>query len=101
MAFASLYNCQGAGFNIDIGSNPIDMKILGNGINTTITNVKVNSTFDTAFVGNSQNPPATMKLIIKDTNFANPGDNFKGIFIISSGSGIREFTGLQCIKGNE
>jgi hypothetical protein len=101
ISFANLYSCAGAGFNIDILSNPVEMKLVGNGINTSIPNVKLNATFDTVLVGNSQNPVATIKLTIKDSSFANPGDSFKSILSISSSTGVREFTGLICQRGND
>lgn len=101
LSFASMYTCTGAGFTIDVLNNPVEMKVTGNGINTVIPNVKVSSTFDTVLVGNSQNPPATMKLTIKDSSFANPGDTFKANFSISSAAGVKDFTGLTCQRGNE
>jgi hypothetical protein len=101
ISFANLYMCTGAGFTIDIRSNPLEMKVTGNGINTVITNLKINSTFDTILVGNSQNPPATMKVTIKDSSFANPGDNFKAMFTISSAAGVKDFPGLSCQRGND
>jgi hypothetical protein len=101
LSFANLYTCTGAGFAIDIQSNPMEMKVVGNGINTLIPNLKLNATFDTVLIGNSQNPAATMKITIKDSSFANPGDNFKAIFTVSSSAGVKDYSGLTCLRGND
>jgi hypothetical protein len=42
-----------------------------------------------------------MKLTIKDSSFANPGDSFKSILTISSATGVRDFAGLTCVRGND
>ena len=101
LSFANMYSCTGAGFNIDVSSNPIEMKVTGNGINTDVPNIKVTATFDTVLAGNSQNPPATLKLTVKDSSFANPGDSFKAILSISSASGVKDIPGLTCVRGND
>lgn len=101
LSFANLYTCTGAGFNIDIQSNPMEMKVAGNGFNTLIPNLKITANFDTVLMGNSQTPPATIKVTIKDSSFANPGDNFKGILTISSAAGVKEYPGLICVRGND
>lgn len=101
LSFANLYTCTGSGFNIDIQSNPMEMKVVGNGLNTLIPNLKINATFDTVLIGNSQNPPATIKVTIKDSSFANPGDSFKALLTISSAAGVKEYTGLTCLRGND
>jgi hypothetical protein len=101
ISFANLYSCSGNGFNVEIQSNPMEMKIIGNAINTLIPNLKVSATFDTVFLGNSQTPPATMKLTVKDSSFANPGDSFKGILTISSPSGVKDYPGITCVRGND
>lgn len=101
ISFAGVYNCSGSGFIIDIAGNPLEMKIVGNGFNTMVSNVRVNSTFDTVITGNTLGPAATLKLTIKDSSFGNPGDNFKASIQVSSSAGIKEFTGLNCIRGND
>jgi len=101
LSFASVYNCSGAGFVIDLAGNPLEMKVVGNGFNSMVQNVRANSTFDTVVTGNILNPAASIKLTIKDSSFGNPGDSFKGVLQISSSAGIKEFTGLNCIRGND
>lgn len=101
LSFASVYNCSGSGFIIDVAGNPLDMKINGNGFNSMAQNVKVVSTFDTVISGNTSSPAATIKLTIKDSSFGNPGDNFRANLQVSSSAGIKEFTGLNCIRGND
>ena len=101
ISFANMYSCTGAGFAIDIQANPMEMKVVGNGINTLVPNLKVSATFDTVLMGNSQAPAATMKLTIKDSSFANPGDSFKAIFTVSSAAGVKDYTGLTCLRGND
>ena len=101
ISFAGLYNCAGAGFTIDVAANPLEMKIVGNGFNNIVKNVNAASTFDTVFTGNTTSPAATLKLIIKDSSFGSPGDSFKANLQVSSSLGIKEFTGLNCIKGND
>jgi hypothetical protein len=64
-------------------------------------NVRVTSTFDTVISGNTATPAATLKLTIKDSSFGNPGDSFKASLQVSSAAGIKEFAGLNCIRGNE
>jgi hypothetical protein len=101
LSFANMYSCTGAGFNIDVQANPMEMTVAGNGFNTQIPNLKVSATFDTVLMGNSQNPPATVKLTVKDSSFANPGDNFKAILTVSSAAGVRDFNGLTCVRGQD
>lgn len=101
LSFASVYNCNGSGFIIDIAGNPLEMKITGNGFNSMAQNVRATSTFDTVISGNTTAPAATLKLVIKDSSFGNPGDSFKASLQVSSSAGIKEFTGLNCIRGNE
>lgn len=101
ISFAGVYNCSGSGFVLDIAGNPLEMKIVGNGFNTMVSNVHATSTFDTVISGNTLNPAATLKLTIKDSSFGNPGDSFKAGLQISSAAGIKEFTGLNCIRGND
>lgn len=99
--FSSVYNCSGSGFIIDIAGNPLEMKVNGNGFNTMAQNVRASSTFDTVVTGNTLNPAASLRLTIKDSSFGNPGDNFKATFQVSSAAGIKEFTNLICIRGND
>ncbi len=101
ISFANLYTCTGVGFAIDIQANPMEMKVVGNGINTLVPNLKVSATFDTVLMGNSQSPAATMKLTIKDSSFASPGDSFKAIFTLSSAAGVKDYPGLICLRGND
>lgn len=101
LSLAGVYNCSGSGFIIDLAGNPLEMRITGNGFNTMAQNVKASSTFDTIVTGNTATPPATIKLTIKDSSFGNPGDVFKAGLQISSGAGIKEFSGLNCIRGND
>ena len=101
LGFSSVYNCSGSGFIIDIAGEPLEMKIVGNGFNNMVKNVHVNSTFDTVVSGNTLNPVSSLKLVIKDSTFGNPGDNFKGNLQVSSATGIKEFLGLICIRGND
>ena len=101
ISFAGVYNCSGAGFVVDVAGNPVEMKIVGNGFNTMVLNVHASSTFDTTISGNTANPTATLKLVIKDSSFGNPGDSFKGSLQVSSPAGIKDFNGLVCIRGND
>lgn len=101
ISLAGVYNCSGSGFIVDIAGNPLEMKIVGNGFNTMVNNVHTTSTFDTVISGNTLNPAATLKLTIKDSSFGNPGDSFKASLQVSSAAGIKEFTGLNCIRGND
>lgn len=101
LSWASLYNCSGAGFNIDISVNPIAMKVVGNGFNSNIMNINSTATFDTVITGNSANPAATLKLVIKDSSFANPGDSFKAVLSVSTPTGVKEYAGLTCLRGND
>lgn len=101
LATASVYNCSGAGFVIDLAGNPLEMRVSGNGFNTMAQNVRASSTFDTVITGNTANPAASLRLTIKDSSFGNPGDSFKAILQISSASGIKEFNNLNCIRGND
>lgn len=101
ISLAGVYNCSGSGFIVDIAGNPLEMKIVGNGFNTMVSNVHTTSTFDTVISGNTLTPAATLKLTIKDSSFGNPGDSFKASLQVSSAAGIKEFTGLNCIRGND
>lgn len=101
VSMASLYNCSGAGFTIDISSSPFDMRVSGNGFNSKILNLNSTTTFDTVYTGNSTTPAATMKLVIKDSSFANPGDSFKAVLTVSTPTSVREYAGLSCLKGND
>jgi hypothetical protein len=101
LTFASVYNCSGAGFVIDVAGNPLEMRVVGNGFNTMVQNVRVQSNFDTLISGNTAAPAATLKLTIKDSSFGNPGDSFKASLQISSAAGIKEFAGLLCVRGND
>jgi hypothetical protein len=101
VSMASVYNCNGSGFDIDVTGNPLEMKIVGNGFNSISKNVSASSTFDTVFTGNTTNPAATVKLTIKDSSFGNPGDNFKSDLQVSSAAGIKDYAGLNCIRGND
>ena len=101
LSFANVYNCSGAGFVIDLAGEPLNMHISGNGFNTMAQNVRSSSTFDTVVTGNTINPVASIKVTIKDSSFGNPGDSFKASVQISSAAGIKEFTGLNCIRGND
>ena len=99
--FANVYSCNGDGFAIDINANPLSMKIVGNGFNSMVDNIKVTSTFDTTIVGNVKNPASTVKLLIKDSSYANPGDSFRSSVQVSSSAGVKEFNNLSCVKGND
>ncbi len=101
ISFASLYDCEGAGFVIDVSASPLEMHVKGNRFNHRIANIRANATFDTVLSGNTTNPTATLKLVIKDSSFANPGDSFKSILYVSSGAGIKEIPGIVCIRGND
>jgi hypothetical protein len=101
LSYASLYDCEGAGFVIDVSASPLEMKVTGNGINAKIANLRAAATFDTILVGNAITPAATLKLVIKDSSFANPGDSFKSIFTVSSAAGVKEYNGIICIRGND
>ena len=101
LSFASVYNCSGLGFFVDIAGEPLAMKIVGNGFNSMAKNVKATSTFDTIISGNTAAPIASLKLTIKDSTFGNPGDNFKANLQVSSAAGIKDFAGLICIRGND
>lgn len=101
ISFAGVYNCSGSGFIIDVAGNPLEMKVFGNGFNTMVSNVRTTATFDTVVSGNTLNPAASIKLTIKDSSFGNPGDSFKASLQVSSAAGIKDFTGLTCIRGND
>jgi len=101
LSFASVYNCSGQGFFADIAGEPLAMKIAGNGFNSMAKNIHVTSTFDTVISGNTTTPMATIKLTIKDSSFGSPGDNFKAHLQVSSAAGIKDFNGLNCIRGND
>lgn len=101
ISFAGVYNCSGSGFVIDIAGNPLEMRVVGNGFNTMVNNVRATSTFDTIVSGSTLTPPATLKLTIKDSSYGNPGDNFKATLQVSSAAGIKEFSGMNCIRGND
>lgn len=101
LSFASIYNCNGQGFNIDISGNPLQMIITGNNYNSAAQNVQITSTFDTVISGNIVKPETTVKMIIKDSSFGNPGDTFKATLQIFSTKGSKDFSGLDCIRGND
>lgn len=101
VSFANIYSCNGAGFSIELTGNPIEMRVAGNGLNTMAQNVRVSSTFDTVVTGNIASPAATVKLTIKDSSFGNPGDRFNAGLQISSASGVKDYAGIVCIRGNE
>ena len=101
ITFANIYSCNGEGLAIDINANPLSMKVVGNGFNSNVDNIKVTTAFDTTIVGNVKNPAATIKLVIKDSSYANPGDSFRSSVQVSSPAGVREFNNLNCIKGND
>ncbi len=91
-AFASGYQCSGAGFNIEVLTNPNEMYVVGNGYDAQASNVKIESLFDTVVTGNFANPPSTFRLMIKDS--AGMVGNLK----ISTGNGVKEFKNLACVK---
>lgn len=101
LTFANVYNCSGSGFILDVAGNPLEMKIVGNGFNTMVSNVRASATFDTVISGNTLNPAASLRLTIKDSSFGNPGDSFKAGLQVSSAAGIKDFTGMVCIRGND
>lgn len=101
LSFANLYSCNGAGFSIDVAANPVEMKITGNGFNTMAQNVRYAATFETVVTGNTTAPAATIKLTIKDGSFGNPGDSFGAALQVSSAAGIKDFTNINCIRGND
>lgn len=101
LSFASIYSCTGAGFSIDVTGNPAEMKIVGNGFNTVTNNLKMTATFDTVIAANTANPAASVRLTIKDSSFANPGDRFTANVQVSSAQGVKDYVGLTCIRGNE
>lgn len=101
ISFANIYGCNGSGFSIELLGNPVEMKITGNGFNTMAQNIRTSSTFDTVITANTANPPASVKLTIKDSSFGNPGDSFAASFQVSSASGVRDFGGITCVRGNE
>lgn len=91
-AFAGGYQCSGAGFNIEVLTNPSEMYVVGNGYDAQASNVKIESLFDTVVTGNFANPPSTFRLMIKDS--AGMVGNLK----ISTGNGVKEFKNLACVK---
>lgn len=101
LSFASIYNCSGAGFSIELLGNPVEMRIYGNGFNTVAQNVRVTSTFDTVVSANTVNPVATIKLTIKDSSYGNPGDAFSANLQLSSSAGVQTHNGLTCVRGND
>lgn len=101
LTHASVYNCSGANFVIDVAGTPLEMKIVGNGFNTMVSNVRATSTFDTVISGTTLTPAASLKLTIKDSSFGNPGDNFKASLQVSSSAGVKDFSALNCIRGND
>lgn len=101
LSFASIYSCSGAGFSIELTGNPVEMKVSGNGLNSMAQNVSVSSTFDTVVAGNIANPASTVKLTIKDSSFGNPGDRFNATLQVSSASGVKDYAGIVCVRGNE
>lgn len=98
LSFASFYSCQGDDFSVEVAENPVEMKIKGNGINVVAQDVFVNSTFNTVVTGNLVNPGMTAKLSIKDSH---SGDRFKAGLQLSSAAGVKNYSGLVCLKGNE
>lgn len=100
-SFANIYSCSGSGFSIELTGNPIEMKVVGNGLNAMAQNVRVSSTFDTVITGNISSPASTVKLTIKDASFGNPGDRFNAGLQVSSASGVKDYAGIVCIRGNE
>lgn len=101
LSYANLYSCTGSGFELEVGSNPLEMVVKGNGFNNRILNLNSTATFDTVITGNSNSPAATLKLVIKDSSFANPGDSFKAVLTVSTPTSIKEFTGMTCVRGND
>ncbi|MFA6237907.1 MAG: hypothetical protein WC635_11305 [Bacteriovorax sp.] len=101
LSIAGVYNCSGSGFIIDIAGMPLEMKIVGNGFNTMVTNVRATSNFDTIITGSTLNPPSSLKVTIKDSSFGNPGDSFKGNLQVSTPEEVKEYRGLNCIRGND
>lgn len=100
-SFASIYSCNGGGFSIELTGNPVEMKVKGNGVNAMAQDIRVSSTFNTVIDGNIANPAKTVKLTIKDSNFSHPGERFNSDLQVSSATGIKNYSGLVCIKGNE
>lgn len=101
LSFASIYSCSGSGFSIELTGEPVEMKVVGNGFNSMAQNVRVSSTFDTVVVGNIANPTSTVKLTIKDSSFGNPGDRFNATLQVSAATGVKDYNGVVCIRGNE
>ncbi len=98
---ASIYNCNGSGFAIEVTANPLEMKIIGNNINAMAQNVRMSLRFDTVVSGNLSSPEATVKMTIKDSNFGSPGDIFKATLDFFSITGSKNITGINCIRGND
>lgn len=101
LSFANIYACSGAGFSIDLTGNPVEMKIVGNGFNSIAQNIRTSANFDTVISANTLNPAASLKLTIKDSSFGNPGDRFNAGLQVSSATGVKDFSGIICIRGNE
>ena len=101
ISFANLYSCTGAGFSIEVTGNPAVMKVVGNGFNTVAQNARLSATFDTVIIANTTSPAATVKLTIKDSSFAGPGDRFTSNVQVSSANGVADYNGLTCIRGND
>ena len=90
ITFANSFDCTGAGYSINGDTDPAEMKVNGNVFKDThVVNVRVATTFDTIITGNSTNPAATLKLIIKE------GSTLSSLTVYSS-IGIKEFPGLTC-----
>jgi len=101
LSFASIYNCNGGGLLIELTNNPMEMKIKGNGMNVVAQDVQVSSTFNTVASGNIINPAATVRLTINDSHFGNPGERFSAGFQLSSSIGVKKYSGIVCIRGND
>lgn len=101
LSFASIYSCSGRGFSIDLTGNPVEMRVKGNGVNAMAQDVRFSSAFNTVVAGNIVNPAKTVKLTIKDSNFSHPGDRFNAGLQVSSAAGVKNYSGLVCIRGNE
>lgn len=100
-ASAAIYTCQGGSVGITVYGNPVELQVAVPGINTTVKNTKVTTTFDTVITGSSAQAGATFKLTIKDASFGNPGDKFTGTLDVSSPRGVQTYSSLVCTKGNE
>lgn len=100
LSFASSYSCSGAKFSIDVADGPAEMRVKGNGFDTTAQNVRISSAFDTVVTGNIVKPATTVKLTIKDIAGDSAGESFKGSFQVSSATGVRNYKEIICIRGD-